>query len=154
MATLEALLAEGKPVALVFIGVNCDACHVMLPDLARWQATVPDRVTIALVGAGGKDELQELAEANGLANVLVQDEAEVFHAYRAAATPSVVVVGPDGRIASPTRSTHALVETLVRRAVHSNGVQTGKPSAVPNEGGSKASVLQLPDLTDAPADSS
>src|SRR5215213_1737384 len=26
--TLEALLEEGKPVALVFVGANCDACHV------------------------------------------------------------------------------------------------------------------------------
>jgi peroxiredoxin len=154
MTTLEELLAAGKPVALVFVGANCDACHVMLSDLARWQATLPDRVTIALVGTGKKEELRELAEAYGLNNMLVQDEAEVFHAYRAAATPSVVIVGTDGEIASPTRATHALVETLLRRAVHSNGAPAGQPSAVPDERASKAKVLQFPDPTDAPADSS
>jgi cytochrome oxidase Cu insertion factor (SCO1/SenC/PrrC family)/uncharacterized membrane protein YphA (DoxX/SURF4 family) len=152
--SLEALLAERKPVALVFVGANCDACHIMLPDLARWQATLPDRVTIALVGAGEKEDLQELAEGYGLTNMLVQHDAEVFHAYRAAATPSVVIVGPDGRIASPTRATHALVEMLVRRAVHGNGLPTGRPSADPDERAAKAEVLQLPDLTDTPADSS
>jgi peroxiredoxin len=154
--TLEELVGEGKPLALVFVGVNCDACHVMLPDLARWQATLPDRITIALLGAGTKEELRELAEVYGLANVLVQEEAEAFHAYRAAATPSVVIVDTDGRIASPTRSTHVLVETLVRRSVRTNGASTGKPSAVPNQdqGASKATVLQLGDVTDASADPS
>jgi cytochrome oxidase Cu insertion factor (SCO1/SenC/PrrC family) len=153
--TLEALLAEDKPIALVFVSSNCDACHVMLPDLARWQTTLPDRITIALLGTGKKEELRKLAEGYGLTNMLVQDnKAQVFHAYHAAATPSVVMVGPDGRIASPTRSTHALVETVVRRAVRSNGEPTGPPSAVPSQGASKAKVLRLPDLTDAPADSS
>jgi peroxiredoxin/uncharacterized membrane protein YphA (DoxX/SURF4 family) len=152
MTTLEALLAEGKPIALVFVSQNCDACHVMLPDLARWQTTLPDRITIALLGTGKKKELRKLAEGYGLTNMLVQDEAEVFRAYHAAATPSVVIVGPDGHIASPTRSTHALVETVVRRAVRSDGEPTGRPSAVPNQRAAKVKVLQLPDLTDAPAD--
>ena len=84
--------------------------------------------------------------------MLVQDEAEVFHAYRAAATPSVVIVGPDGRIASPMRTTHALIETVVRRAVRSDGAPARRPSAAPNEGALK--VVQRPAPTDAPADSS
>lgn len=154
VTSLEQLIAEGKPVALVFVGSNCDACHVMLPDLARWQATLPDRVTIALVGAGTKEELGGLAEAYGLNNMLVQDGAETFHAYRAAATPSVVIVGTDGRIASPTRSTHVLVETLVRRSVRSNGTSTQQPASGPSEAASNATVLQVPELSDAPADSS
>jgi peroxiredoxin/uncharacterized membrane protein YphA (DoxX/SURF4 family) len=155
MTTLEELLAKGKPVALVFVGANCSACHLMLPDLARWQIALPDRITIALLGAGKEKELRELADQYGLTNMLVQDDkARVFHAYRAAATPSVVIVGPDGHVASPTRATHTLVETLLRRAVHTNGAPTGRPSDVPNEGASKATVLQLPDPTDSPADSS
>jgi len=150
--TLDELLAEGKPVALVFVGANCDACHIMVPDLARWQATLPDRVTIALVGAGKKEDLREFAEAYGLTNMLVQEAAEVFHRYRAAATPSVVIVGPDGNIASPTRATHTLVETLVRRAVR-NGVRE-RASAAPDEPASNATMVQLPDLSDASADPS
>ena len=50
--TLEALLAEGRPAALVFVSPGCDACQVMLPDLARWQSTLPERITIALLGQG------------------------------------------------------------------------------------------------------
>jgi cytochrome oxidase Cu insertion factor (SCO1/SenC/PrrC family) len=152
LTTLEALLGDGKPVALVFVSSDCSSCVVMLPDLARWQTTLSDRITIALLFTGKSAELRKLAEAYGLANTLLQEEAEVFDSYRAAATPSVVIVGPDGRIASQTRSTHALIETLVRRAVH-NGVPSRRPSAVPDRGASKANVLRLPELTDAPADS-
>ena len=150
---LEALLAENKPIALVFVGANCDACHIMLPDLARWQATLPDRMTIVIVGSGDRADFEEMAESYRLSNVLVQDEAEVFHDYRAMATPSVVIIGPDGKIASPTRSTHALVETLVRRGLHSNG-SAARPPAGPGSDAAGANVLQLPNLSDTPAGSS
>jgi peroxiredoxin/uncharacterized membrane protein YphA (DoxX/SURF4 family) len=153
ITTLESLLAKGQPLALVFIGAGCDACHFLLPNLARWQATIPDRITIALVGAGTKEELRKLAEANGLTNMLVQDESETFHAYRAASSPSVVIVGTDGRIATPMRSTHALIENVVRRAAH-DGVPGSRPAATPNGGASRAKVLQLSEPTDAPTDSS
>jgi hypothetical protein len=125
----------------------------MFPDLARWQTTLPDRITIALLGTGKQEELRKLAEGYGLTNILVQDDkAQVFHAYNAAGTPSVVIVGPDGRIASPLRSTHVLIETMVRNTVRSDGAPTGRPSALPNEGGLK--VVRRPGLTDTPTDSS
>jgi uncharacterized membrane protein YphA (DoxX/SURF4 family)/peroxiredoxin len=151
MTTLESLLSAGNPVALVFVGTGCAACHFMMPDLARWQATVPDRVTIALIGAGGEAELRQLAEVHALSNMLVQDDAEVFQEYRGSATPSVVIVGPDGRIASPMRSTKALIETAVRRAVQDGG-PGGQPAA-PSNGLAKVLELDSPELTDAPADS-
>jgi peroxiredoxin len=152
ITTLEALLAEGQPLALVFIGVGCDACHFLLPNLARWQTTLPDRITIALVGTGTKEELRKLAETNGLSNMLVQDEVETFNAYRAAGTPSVVIVAPDGTIATPIRSTHALIENVIRRAAR-DGVPGERPAATSN-GKAKVLELELPEPTDAPADSS
>ena len=125
--TLESLIGRGKPVALVFISPGCSACVDMFEDLARWQTALADRVTIALLGSGDKGDLWELTGEHGLTDVLVQDEAEVFNAYRAAATPSVVIVGPDGTIASLTRSTQVLIETLVRRAVHTDAAR--RPAA-------------------------
>jgi uncharacterized membrane protein YphA (DoxX/SURF4 family)/peroxiredoxin len=146
--TLEALLARGAPVALVFVSPSCSACVAMFDDFARWQTILPDRVTIALVAAGKQQEVRRLAEEYGLRNVLMQSgDAEVFHAYRASATPSVVIVGPDGLIASPTRATHALVEALVRRAVHSDARPAGAPSTAAN--GGRAEVLQWPNASDA-----
>jgi uncharacterized membrane protein YphA (DoxX/SURF4 family)/peroxiredoxin len=130
--TLDALLDRGMPVALVFVSSGCGPCVRMFGDLARWQAALADRITIALLGTGDQGELWELAEGQGLTNVLVQSEAEVFNAYHAAATPSVVIVGEDGNIASQTRSTQVLVETLIRRAVRGQTAASARPSARSN----------------------
>src|SRR5919108_282627 len=126
------LLARGKPVGLLFISPGCGPCMDMFRDVSRWQTALVDRITIALLGTGKKGELRELAEEHGLTNVLVQKDAEVFHAYHAAATPSVVIVGADGNIASQTRSTQVLVETLIRRAVRDHAAASAQPSAVSN----------------------
>jgi uncharacterized membrane protein YphA (DoxX/SURF4 family)/peroxiredoxin len=130
--TLDALLDRGKPVALVFISSGCGPCVRMFGELARWQSALVDRITIALLGTGDQAELRELAEGQGLSNLLVQDDAEVFHAYHAGATPSVVIVGADGKIASQTRSTQVLVETVIRRAVREQAAVSAQPAATSN----------------------
>jgi hypothetical protein len=74
-----------------------------------------------------------MAEEFGLVDVMYQgDQPLVFRAYRGSATPSVVIVGPDGRIATRIRSSQGVVENTIRTAVqnasapraengHSNG---------------------------------
>jgi peroxiredoxin/uncharacterized membrane protein YphA (DoxX/SURF4 family) len=130
--TLDDLIGRGRPVALVFVSPGCGPCVDMFGDLARWQSTLADRITIALLATGKKEQLREVIRDHRLSNVLVQKDSEVFHAYRAAATPSVVIVGADGNVASQTRSTQVLVETLVRRAVRDHAAASQQPSAVSN----------------------
>jgi thiol-disulfide isomerase/thioredoxin len=50
--TLETLLARGRPVALVFVSPGCGPCSQLFPDLSRWQTTLAERITIALISAG------------------------------------------------------------------------------------------------------
>src|SRR5919201_260194 len=99
---------------------------------ARWQSTLADRITSALLATGKKEQLREVIKDHRLSNVLVQKDSEVFHAYRAAATPSVVIVGADGNVASQTRSTQVLVETLIRRAVRDHAAASAQPFADSN----------------------
>ncbi len=120
--SLDTLLAQGRQVALVFVSPGCGACDAMLPDLARWQTTLAERITIALLSTGTKRENRLLSERHGLGNVLVQDGNEVSDAYRLAATPSVVIVRPDGRIGSSTHSSRAITEAVIRRALQSDAV--------------------------------
>jgi thiol-disulfide isomerase/thioredoxin/uncharacterized membrane protein YphA (DoxX/SURF4 family) len=115
---LAALLRPGRPVVLVFVSGGCPSCVDMLPDLARWQTTLAERITIALVTAGSMRENRPMTERYGVQNVLVQDTREVARAYRVRATPSVVLVAPDGRIASLTLSSRTLTESLIRNALH------------------------------------
>jgi uncharacterized membrane protein YphA (DoxX/SURF4 family)/peroxiredoxin len=118
--SLDGLLARGLPLALVFVSPSCEPCAAMLSDLARWQATLSERITIAVLSTGKTRENRLIHDEYGLANVLVQNETEVFDAYRAAATPSVVIVTADGRIGSGTRSTRPIAEAVIRSALRSD----------------------------------
>lgn len=127
--TLDGLLATGKPAALVFVSPDCGPCLAMFPDLARWQARLEDRIAIIPIASGTSGELRQLSERYGLANVLVQKDGEVFRAYRGNASPSVVIVTPDGRIGSRMRSTQVVVEGLIRRALRDTAAGGQRPTA-------------------------
>ena len=99
--TLEALLAPGRPVVLIFVDPGCRPCRKMLPDVPRWTKEHADRLTIVVITAGDAVAARRKAEEVGLGELLVQDQREVTEAYRTTATPSAVLVGPDQRIASP-----------------------------------------------------
>lgn len=114
--SLETLLKRGRPVALVFASPGCGPCHGLMPELARWQAPLDSRITIGVVTTGTAADNQRLGEL-GLEHVGLQDDAEVMEAYRVSATPSAVIVKPDGSIAtSAVVGAHA-VEPLVRTAI-------------------------------------
>ena len=50
--SLEALLEPGRPLALIFVSPGCGPCAGLLPELARWQATLSERLAIGLVSTG------------------------------------------------------------------------------------------------------
>ena len=98
--TLEALLAHGRPLALIFVDPGCRPCRKMLPDVPAWTKEHAERLTIVVITAGDPVAARRKAEEVGLPELLVQDRREVAEAYRTTATPSAVLVGPDQRIAS------------------------------------------------------
>lgn len=120
--TLDQLLALGRPVALAFVSVDCGPCAAMIRDIARWQQSLADRLTIALPSSGSARTIGGFVAGIGLARVLLDQDSEVFDAYRAIGTPSVVIIGADGRIASELRSTHAIMEAMIRRDLTSEAI--------------------------------
>ena len=116
--SLDNLRERGHPVVLVFVSPSCRSCLYMLSDIARWQRTLPDRLTIAVIANASADEAAAMSEEFGLSDVMYQGgQTEVFRAYRGSATPSVVIVTPDGRIATRIRSSQGVVENTIRSAV-------------------------------------
>jgi peroxiredoxin/uncharacterized membrane protein YphA (DoxX/SURF4 family) len=101
--SLSRLVALARPVLLVFSSPGCGACHALLPRVAEWQRDRLEQVTVAVVVSGDRAENAALAEEHGLRLVLVQDGEEIAQLYGIEATPSAVLVGPDGAVA------HALV---------------------------------------------
>jgi uncharacterized membrane protein YphA (DoxX/SURF4 family)/thiol-disulfide isomerase/thioredoxin len=111
--SLEMLLEPGRPLALVFVSPGCGPCAGLLPELARWEATLSERLAIGLVSTGSAVDNQR-AQQLGLNNVLLQDEAEVLNAYRIKGTPSAVMVSPEGLIASTAAGGAPAIEPLIR----------------------------------------
>jgi thiol-disulfide isomerase/thioredoxin len=126
--TLEGLRSRGRPIALVFMRPGCGPCATQVPEFVRWQESLGERLSIGLVGLGALERFEEAASrlhAN-LSEVLARDGdlaretdelAEVLTAYRIRATPSAVIVNPEGTIASATVDGRPAIEGLIRLAL-------------------------------------
>jgi thiol-disulfide isomerase/thioredoxin/uncharacterized membrane protein YphA (DoxX/SURF4 family) len=127
--TLASLCGRGRPVLLLFMSPGCGPCIRLMPEIARWHAAFGDRVTFALISNGGPDreQLAEQYAAAGDVTVLVQEGEEVADTYRVVATPKAVVVGPDGRVATPSAGGLGGIEALVRLTLQRAGA--GGPQA-------------------------
>jgi uncharacterized membrane protein YphA (DoxX/SURF4 family)/peroxiredoxin len=117
--SLDSLRERGRPVALVFASPSCRSCRYMLSDIARWQRTLSDSLTICVIANASAEGARAMADEFDLSDVMYQgDQNAVFRAYRATATPSVVIVSPEGRIATRIRSSQGVVENTIRSAIH------------------------------------
>jgi thiol-disulfide isomerase/thioredoxin len=86
-------------VLVSFVDSHCGPCRALLPQLGRWQRELADRLTIAIVGRGDPDMLRSLVD-HGHVEILVSEDGAVADAYAVEATPSAVLIAPDGSIAS------------------------------------------------------
>jgi methylamine dehydrogenase accessory protein MauD len=115
--SLGGLTARGKPVLLVFTHQGCGPCTLLLPELARWQAALSEKITVAVVSGGDSELHQALKAEHGFSELLLQDEMEVFERYKMVATPGAVLISNDGRIDGASVFGSFAVEQLARLAV-------------------------------------
>jgi uncharacterized membrane protein YphA (DoxX/SURF4 family) len=114
--TLADLLRAEQPLVLVFLSTRCGPCVRMLPALAEWQESLSGRITLAAVFTGEHEEIERLAERDGLSIALAQERSETFTLYALRATPSAVLIDAGGAIAAaPAEGSHA-IEALIRSA--------------------------------------
>jgi methylamine dehydrogenase accessory protein MauD len=99
--TLQSLRTPAKPVLLLFTDPNCGPCNALLPEVGRWQAEHVEKLTVSLISRGDLGENRTKASEHGLQHVLLQEDWEVSEAYRVNGTPSTVLIGPEGKVASP-----------------------------------------------------
>lgn len=110
-------LTAGQRGILVFASATCGPCHALLPDLARWNELLGERLAIHVLSAGDRDANAALAEEHGLALLLDRD-ARASRAFRVTATPSALVFGED-QIASEPVAGGLAIEALIRVALKS-----------------------------------
>ena len=114
---LGELLAPGLPLILVFGHPGCSPCTAALPEIAGWQRAHGAALTIALISQGTLEENRLTAAASGVERVLLQREREIADAYVAYATPSAVLLSPDGSIASAVVQGAVAIRGLVGTVV-------------------------------------
>ncbi len=114
--TLAALRDGGRPVLLVFTDPDCGPCIALAPEIAEWQRDHAADLTIAVIDNGG-GKPQTAPDEHGRRNVLLQRDGEVANAYRAEGTPTAVLVGANGRIASGVAPGAPAIEALLARTI-------------------------------------
>ena len=132
--SLATLQRRGQPVLLVFAEPGCAACEALLPDVAAWQRTHSDRLTVALVSRGDVDTNRTKTAAYEVRRVLLQRDREVSEAYKVAGIPSAVLI-TEGTVSSALAIGGDDIRTLV--------LKTTLPHA---RRGERTPRLELPDL--------
>jgi methylamine dehydrogenase accessory protein MauD len=114
--TLDSLRSPGRPVLLLFTEPGCEYCRELLPEVGRWQGTLADELTIALISCDEPEENRAMSNEHGLSRVLLEDDWEVSELYGVTGTPSAVLVEPDGTIGSFLAESAEEIEALVSQA--------------------------------------
>lgn len=125
VVTLDMLREAGKPLVLIFSDAGCASCMQIMPEIGRWQRDLTAKLRIAVITRGPLDNNRAKAAEHGVTNVLLQQDREVAGAYRAAWTPSAVMVRGDGTVGSPTAVGPEMIRSLV------GGLESGRAVATP-----------------------
>lgn len=115
---LSDLLARKQPVILVFVSTECRPCLQFLPELARWQEVLAERVSLPTIFSGQRDGIERLTSEHKLRSALAQEASEVFELYALRATPSAVAIDPAGLIVASAAEGPVAIEALIRSTLH------------------------------------
>jgi uncharacterized membrane protein YphA (DoxX/SURF4 family)/peroxiredoxin len=117
VVSLQDLLADDRACVLTFVSSGCGPCAALLPELARWHDTITERLALTLVAPGEAIQAEALAREHFLADVLIDEQATVMHAYGVWGTPSAILVASDGTVRSAPVAGHVAIESLIRLAL-------------------------------------
>ena len=116
--SLAELWGSGTPVMLLFTARNCGPCTALLPNVVEWQRTHGDKVRIAVVVDGSNEGN---ADETGLGDVLIDPKHELYTAFQANGTPSAVLIGTDGKVASWVSAGSGSIAHLLDEAIGASG---------------------------------
>jgi peroxiredoxin/uncharacterized membrane protein YphA (DoxX/SURF4 family) len=117
VVSLQDLLADERACVLTFVSPGCGPCKSLLPELARWHDTITERLALTLVTPGEATEAENLVREHALADVLIDEQSMVMHAYGVWGTPSAVLVASDGTVRSAPVVGPVAIESLIRLAL-------------------------------------
>jgi peroxiredoxin/uncharacterized membrane protein YphA (DoxX/SURF4 family) len=157
LVSLDALIANHKPMMLIFTSPICEPCQEMMPELGQWIREYSDEMTFVTISQGSAELNRAKATEHGISPILLQKEHEVADAFQVRGTPSAVILRIDGSIYSPLAegldAIRALVEEETREPAMSQSVEMPKVNVLGQanetafaEVGTPAPDVTLPDV--------
>ena len=112
--SLQAMIDEGYPILLFFVGLSCTPCASMIEDFHTWQNELRRDFNVVFLSSGDAEANEaKFGDAGEL--ILLQEKREVADAYFARWTPSLVVLGPSGKVVSNVAAGDTAIRSLVER---------------------------------------
>jgi peroxiredoxin/uncharacterized membrane protein YphA (DoxX/SURF4 family) len=127
--TLDALRAQGKPVALISSDPGCGPCNALLPDIGKWQREHAGKLTVTLISRGTAEANKAKVAEHGIGHVFLQKDREVAQAYQAHGTPTAWIVNADGTVGSPLAQGAEAIRQLIARTVGAPAPAAARPAA-------------------------
>ena len=117
---LEHLLAKGKPLLLFFVGVGCNPCAALLPEIENWQKELGEKLNFVFISNGkAEDNLKKFA-GNSVREILLQEDNETGKDFNAVWTPTALLVNSDGTIGSRPAVGDAAIRKLLEKIENQN----------------------------------
>jgi thiol-disulfide isomerase/thioredoxin len=159
ITTLAGLLGGGKPLLMISTNPKCGPCDALMPEVANWQKSFAEELTIVLLSHGRLNDNRAKAAEHGISNVLVEPDHKIAEQYGALGTPTAVIIRSDGTIGSPAMGGAEAIRKLVTSKAWTDsdpdellmklGLSTvARPPRLPTAlpAGSMAPTFTLPDL--------
>jgi thiol-disulfide isomerase/thioredoxin len=115
--SLGELASAGRPLLLLFTSSRCGPCRALLPTAAGWQRDHDESLTVAFAMEGAPASVRTEAGELELENVLVDANSRLYELFEANGTPSAVLIGANGRVASRIAAGSEEIAALVARTV-------------------------------------
>jgi peroxiredoxin len=113
--SLDSLRAGGRAVLLVFASPGCSQCTAVMSAVAGILDAGRRDLSVAVVASGDREAIRRLAGPGPVPPVACDEKAGAARLFGIAGTPSAVLIGPDGRIASHTVAGASAVTRLLGR---------------------------------------
>ena len=109
----EHLLAQAKPMLLLFVSPNCNPCAALLPEIEAWQKELKGKLNFVFISSGKAKENLDKFAGETLKQILLQNERETAELFGAQWTPTAVLINTDGKIASRIAAGDKAIRELV-----------------------------------------
>lgn len=128
--TLDELRASNTPVLLLFTTPDCVFCSAMYPEVQEWTRRFGRDLTVAVIGRGDIEANREKLAGFDLPFVAVDKSGDTATTWDAVATPTGIIVQPNGTIVDEVARGRPAIQKLVGRTLQRR--QQQQTPAVPS----------------------